>query len=338
MALEKVYYEADAQLEALNESKVGIIGYGIQGRAQALNLRDSGVDVLVGNRGDRYVAMATDDGFDVLSVEEVVDKADVLLLLIPDQAHREVYTTIVEPRLRKGAALVVAHGFSLHFKQIIPRDDLDVLLLAPRMPGGPIREYYTRGSGIPAFVDVFQDASGQAWRTLLALAKGMGFTRPGVVHVALRDETELDLFTEQYLVPTIMKAIQSGFEALVEAGYPALPALMELYASGELGEVLMAAADVGLFQGWQQNASPTCQFGIASSYAQALDMDQGAFMKDVIHRIQSGDFVESLRQEGEAGYAATQAHWARLNGTLLSSTHDELNKLVPFAEARDAGK
>jgi len=264
--------------------------------------------------------------------------ADIVMLLIPDQAHKEVYESHVRPNLHQGGALVVAHGYSLHYKEIVPRADMDVMLLAPRMPGSPIRDYYLRGSGIPAFVDVVQDASGKAWEMNLALAKGLGFTRVGVLQVALAHETELDLFIEQFLVPMIMKSIQVGFDELVNAGYPALPALMEMYASGELGEVLIAAAQAGLYRGWQQNASPTCQFGIASGYDKALETDPRTFIHKVIQQIRSGDFVNALREEGNAGYPATNGLWGRMSDTLLSQTHEEMNEIIHLGEAKHGGE
>ena len=333
--MQRVFYDQDADLEAIRGAKVGIIGYGIQGRAQALNLRDSGVEVYIGNRSDDYASAATEDGFKVHLIEEVAGLADILLLLIPDQAHRQIYESQIRPYLRQGGALIVAHGYSLHYKEIVPREDMDVMLLAPRMPGRPIRDYFLRGSGIPAFVDVVQDASGEAWGKMLALAKGLGFTRVGVLHVELGHETELDLFVEQFLVPVIMKSIQVSFDELVAAGYPALPALMELYASGELGEVLLLAAQVGVFQGWQQNASPTCQFGIASNYSESLESDPRKHIHDVIKRIQTGDFVNSLRTEGDADYPRTRELWERLNETLLTKTHQEMNELIHLGEAKD---
>lgn len=333
----RVFYEGDADLERLRNREVGIIGYGIQGRAQALNLRDSGIKVHVGNRRDDYVSTIVADGFEPLAIGEVASVADILLLLIPDQAHAEVYATQIQPRLRQGGALAVAHGYSLRFGLIKPRDDMDVMLLAPRMPGRQIREYYQRGSGVPAFVDVFQDGTGNAWGTVLALAKAMGFTRPGVFHVTVREETELDLFVEQFLVPTILKAIHLSFDELVAAGYPAVPALMELYASGELGEVLLMAAEAGLYGTFQRNASPTCQFGIATSYPQALDTHPRQLIADVIHRIQSGAFSTALGREGAAGYPETRALWQKQEESVLGQTEGTLRQILREQSASGHG-
>ncbi len=324
----RVFHDDDADLECLSNREVGIIGYGIQGRAQALNLRDSGIRVRVGNRSDGYGPTILADGFEAKSIEEVAEASDIVLLLIPDQAHSAVYTAQVEPHLRRGGALVVAHGYSLRFGLIKPRDDMDVMLLAPRMPGRQIREYYLRGSGVPAFVDVGQDVTGCAWQAVLALAKGMGFTRAGALHVSYREEAELDLFVEQFLVPTVLKAIQVSFDELVAAGYAAIPALMELYASGELGEVLRMAARSGLYGTFQHNASPTCQFGIALSYPEVLEADFRRRSTEVIRRIRSGEFAVSLEQEGKAGYPQTRALWDQAEQSPLVHLERTLQQLL----------
>ncbi len=324
----RVFYDDDADLAHLREREVGIIGYGVQGRAQALNLRDSGVSVRIGNRSDDYVATIVADGFEARSIEAVAQSSDILLLLIPDQAHMTVYKGQIEPCLRQGGVLVVAHGYSVRFGLIKARNDMDVVLLAPRMPGRQIREYYLRGSGVPAFVDVVQDATGDAWQAVLALAKGMGFTHPGVLHVPFQDEAELDLFVEQFLIPTILKAIQVSFDELVAAGYPAIPALMELYASGELGEVLWMAARSGLYGTFQRNASPTCQFGIALSYPEVPEADFRRRSAEVIRRIRSGEFAVSLEQEGKAGYPRTRALWDQAEQSALVRLERTLRRLL----------
>jgi ketol-acid reductoisomerase len=324
----KVFYDADADLSCLAGKGVGIVGYGIQGRAQALNLRDAGVKVRVGNRKDEYVPAIRADGFEAQSIEEVSRESDIVLLLIPDQAHAEVYSGQIEPRLRSGGALVVAHGYSLRFGSIKPRSDLDVMLLAPRMPGKQIREYYLRGSGVPAFVDVVRDASGGAWPILLALAKGMGFTRSGALRVSLGEETEIDLFVEQFLVPTILRAIHLSFDELVAAGYEAVPALMELYASGELGEVLLMAAKLGLYGTFQKNSSPTCQFGIASNYSDASESEVRQKISRVIEQIRSGRFAAALETEGNAGYPRTNGLWDEVARSPLAETERKLRQLI----------
>lgn len=329
--MQKIYYDTDADLTALKGKTISVIGYGIQGRAQALNLRDSGCAVQIGNRSDSYVSPAEKDGFKVLPIPQAAEVADILLLLIPDQAHREVYEEQIRPFLRPGGSLVVAHGYSLRYGALTPRDDLDVMLLAPRMPGRQIRDYYLRGSGVPAFADVVRDRSGSAWKTLLSLAKGMGFTRTGVLQVSIEQETENDLFVEQFLIPTILKSIEVGFEEMVKAGYDPVPALLELYASGELGEVLLRAAKVGLFKTFQENASPTCQFGIARSYPEALEKDPRRFAREVIERIRSDRFSQALESEGKRDYPETARLWARTEESQLTRTHEEILKLFKNA-------
>jgi ketol-acid reductoisomerase len=322
----RIYYDKDAEVGVLSKKVVGIIGYGIQGRAQALNLRDSGIEVQVGNRNDEYVSTILADGFNAKSIEEVCKSSDIIILLIPDQAHREVYADHVGPYLRQGGSLVVAHGYSIHFDLIKPRNDIDVMLLAPRMPGKQIRDYYIKGSGVPVFVDVVQDITGSAWPKVLSLAKGMGFTRAGALHVSIQEETEIDLFVEQFLVPTIIKAIHVSFDELVAAGYAPLPTAMELHASGELGEVLLMAARSGLYGTFQKNSSPTCQFGITLGLPQVSEGDLRQRIAKVIQRIRSGEFAEALEKEGQTGYAGTQALWDQVEQSLLVQTERTLRQ------------
>lgn len=325
---QKFFYDADVTPGILKGKTVGIIGYGIQGRAQALNLRDSGLKVLIGNRKDSYLDRVQKDGFDLLPFDQLALKADLLCLLIPDQAHQEVYEQFIAPNLRPQKTLLVAHGYSLHYKEIRPRKDLDVVMCAPRMPGKQLREYYLRGSGVPAFADVFQDATGQAWQTTLGFAKACGFTKAGVVAVSVQEEAEIDLLVEQFLIPNILKAIHTGFDCMVTAGFSPLPALMELYASGELGEVLYRAAEVGLYKTFEENASPTCQFGITQSYDSALKGNPKEMFAQVLQRIRSEAFRRSLGEEGNAGYPLTRALWDKMEKTDLANVHHEIQEKI----------
>jgi len=325
---ETIYYDRHADATLLRGKRVGIIGYGIQGRAQSLNLRDSGVDVLVANRKDRYAERAVKDGFAVHELDEVACLSDILFLLIPDQAQKSLYKTVISPTFRPGGLLVFAHGFALRYGEIVPDGRFNVGLLAPRMPGRQIRGYYKRGAGVPAFVDVVEDASGQTLALLLALGHAIGFTRAGMLRVDYRIETELDLFIEQYLVPTIIKAIRTGFDELVQRhGYPAVPALMELYASGEVGEVLMRAANVGIGRVFQENASPTCQFGISRSYADVLPGDQQTLIARTVDRIRNGAFADALEQDGQAGYPGVEELWRAVNSEALVRAQEQVASL-----------
>ena len=191
----KVFYDADADLDTLAGQTVAVLGYGIQGRAQAQNLRDSGIGVIVGNQADACREQAVQEGFATYDIADASERGDILLLLIPDEVQADVYRRDLLPHLREGKALVFAHGFAIRYGLIDPPAGIDVLLVSPRMPGSYVRERFVAGSGVPAFVDVHVDASGRAWRRALALARAAGFTRPGVLHISFAEETELDIPT-----------------------------------------------------------------------------------------------------------------------------------------------
>ena len=319
----KIYYDKDANIKYLKGKTIGIIGYGIQGRAQALNMRDSGMKVLVANRRDRYASRAKKDGFRVYDIAGLGKKSDVILFLIPDQAQAAVYENYLKDTMRPGSMLVFAHGYALRYKTVKLRRDIDVALLAPRMPGHHIRKYFLKGGGVPAFIDVVHDATGNTLKKLLALAKATGFTRAGVLRVDYKVETDLDLFTEQFLVAGIVKLIHTGFNTLTkECGYPAVPSLMELYASGELAEVLKLAATSGIGKAFQENASPTCQYGIADSFNKVFDDGLEATAKKIMRQIQDGSFSRRLGREGDSGYRTVRKLWNTVNSKSLIRAHD----------------
>ncbi len=321
MIKEKIYYDSDADLSILKNLTVGVIGYGIQGRAQALNLRDSKINILVANRSDHYLDSVIADGIEPVPFEDLANKSDIIMMLIPDQAHQEVVENHLQKHFRKGQMLVVAHGYSLTFKKFKIPNDIDVTLLAPRMPGLQIRREFLNDHGVPAFVDVIQNFSGKALEKVLALGKAIGFTRAGLLHVNYKDETELDLFCEQYLVANIVKTIKESFEELVHKyHYPPVATLMELYASAELGEVLIEAANVGIGEVFQKNASPTCQFGIAEYYERAMTKPVHESIKEVIHGLKTGQFDNSLDKEGEKNYEKVNALWNMVNSAPLTET------------------
>ena len=322
----KIYYDKDADLKYLKGRTVGIIGYGIQGRAQALNMRDSGVRVIVGNRRDTYASQAQKDGFKVHKIDELAKKSDIVLFLIPDQAQAVVYEKFLKGNLQPGSMLVFAHGYSLRYKTVKVRADIDAALLAPRMPGHHIRSYFLKGRGVPAFVDVVQDSTGFAWKKVLALAKAAGFTRAGTLKVDYKVETDLDLFTEQFLVAGIVKLIHTAFKTLTkECGYAAVPSLMELYASGELAEVLKLAATSGIGMVFQKNASPTCQYGIADNFNRVLGPEPDKAARRIIRDIRDGSFSKRLNREGVSGYKAVRKLWKKVNSGELTQAHEWIN-------------
>ena len=325
----KIYYDKDARRRHIQDKKIGIIGYGIQGRAAALNLRDSGLHVLIANRKDSYKHRALKDGFKVFDIAHVVKNSDVLFFLIPDQAQKFVFDRYVKKNLQAHAMIVFAHGYSLYYDLIQYPPQSDIVLLAPRMPGKQIRDAYVRHHGIPAFVDVIQDATGNALNIILALAQAIGFTKAGVMEVSYKIETELDLFIEQFLIPHIIKSIHVAFESLVhDYDYPVVPTLLELYASGELAHVLWMACIKGIAHSFQSNASPTCQYGIASRYSEVLSQDPHLFIKSVIQDIRDGTFKKGLDHEARLSYPSVNKLWKKMQSKKLLKAHEWIHKNV----------
>jgi len=327
----KVYYDADGDVSFLKCSTIGIIGYGIQGRAQSQNLRDSGFDVIVGNRDDSYQDNANKDGFQLHSLSEVAEKADVIMILVPDDAQQGVYENYIQPHIKKGKTLSFAHGFSLRYKRIVPPADVDVLLLAPRMPGRMIRQRYLDGSGAPVFVGVHQDYTGTALKKVLSLAKGIGATRVGALEVSVEEETEVDHFIEHALIPIIIRAIRVSFDFLVEQGYSREVALMETFSSGEIGELLFEGASDGLYEVFVNNTSPTAQFGTAY-YGDKVFPEKEAkkMMKDILDNIKDGSFAEILKKEGEQDYPLLKKYREANKKSLLTQTHQRQQELFKF--------
>jgi len=324
-----VYYDEDASVDDVDKRTIAVIGYGSQGRAQALNLRDSGCDVVVGNIRDQYWEQAISDGFQPVSIGEAASLASVIMFLIPDQAQKNVYDQFIGPELRSDDLIIFAHGFSINYKKIVPPDDVDVCLLAPRMPGIPIRSHYLQGGGVPAFVDVHNDYTGKAKSVLLGIAKAIGFTRAGVMEVTFQEETELDLFVEQYFLPVLMGTIQTAFDLLVEENYKPMPALLELYASGELGELMLLSSKMGIYKVWVEQASPTCRYGIFKNHERVIDKKQmRTMMRAVIQEIKDGSFVCDLEEEGTNGYQNLKSYDDKNDASLLMNTQRDINKAI----------
>ena len=332
-AASKVYYDADADPAALEGETVAVLGYGIQGRPQALTLRDSGVAVIVGNRADAYRDQAERDGFAVSAIDDAVRRGTIILFLLPDEVQPAVFEREVKPGLHAGKALVFAHGLAIRYRLIVPASDVDCLLLAPRLPGHYLRERYLAGWGVPAFVSVERDATGRAWPRLLALAHALGVTRCGALEVSFADETELDHFSEHFTYPLIFHALQIAFEVLVEAGYPPEAALMELHGSGELGQVLQAAAREGLHGMIASHASPACQVGIAHHWESAVgstaDVRQRAGA--VLDSIRSGRFVQHLVREQSLEYPELN-RWRAARSPALEDAERRLRAMLRGAD------
>lgn len=295
------YYDEDADLSAVKDETIAIIGYGNQGRAQGLNMRDSGLNVVVGNIKDASWDMAAKDGFEVYSIGDAAELAGVILLLVPDEVQPEVFEEEVKNKLRPGKSLVFAHGYNIHYGFITPPKYVDVLLLAPRMMGVYVRELFVKGSGAPAFIFAHQNASGKAKEKTLALAKAIGATRAGAMEISFAEETELDHFTEHFIMPVIIRALQLSFEVLVEEKYTPEAVVLEHYASGELSEIFKEMAKVGIFKQMPLH-STTSQYGTLSYGKRVMPDETKKLIKEIIREIKTGVFAREWMMEQKTGY------------------------------------
>jgi len=298
----KFYHDEDADLALLEDRTIAILGYGHQGRAQALNMRDSGVgQVVVGNIQDEYRDQAVEDGFPVVTPGEAAQRADVILLLLPDEVAPLVYGEEVADTLREGKALVFASGYNLTYGHIQPPDLVDVIMIAPRMLGQGMRELFLKGAGFVSFVSIEQDASGQARPLALALAKAIGSTRAGVMELSAAQETHLDLFMEQAFGPLLGAAITTAYQVGVEAGFPPEALVLELYMSGEMAYVFKAMGELGLMKQARLH-SLTSQFGgmIRSLALNREEIERN--MREALDDILSGAFAHEWEEERKAGY------------------------------------
>jgi ketol-acid reductoisomerase len=325
----RVFYDEDADPAALESETIAVVGYGIQGRAQALNLRDSGVRIIVGNRRDSYGTAAEQDHFEVVSISEAAARGTIVLFLLPDEAQPQVFRDEIEPSLRSGQALIFAHGFSVRYGLVDPPAGIDLMLLAPRLPGQYVRGRFVDGWGVPAFVAVERDASGRAWPRLLAIARAIGATRAAAIESSFAEETELDHFSEHFLYPLVFSALEVAFETLVDAGYVPEVAMMELHGSGELGQVLTAAAREGLYGMIRSHASPACQVGIAHHWQRALG-DHDAVrcrIRDTIAAIRDGSFARHLMDEQNRDYPELK-QWQRDRSAGLVAAERSLQRVI----------
>jgi ketol-acid reductoisomerase len=288
----KIYYDADASLEPLRGKTIAVIGYGSQGRAQALNLRDSGLRVVVGLRSEgRSYEVAKADGFEPVPMEVAAERGDVILMLVPDVPMAEVYSRYVEPHLKPGKTLVFAHGYNVHFGRIRPPKDVNVVLVAPKSPGPLLRQKFLEGKGVPALVAVHNDATGEAKSVALAIAKGLGCTRAGVIETTFAEETETDLLGEQaVLVGGVMELIKKGFEVLVENGYQ--PELAYFEVCNELKLIVDLIYSGGLM-GMLRAVSDTAKYGGLTVGPRIVDERVKENMRRALRAIRSGEFERS---------------------------------------------
>ncbi len=295
-----VYYDDDADLAFIQSKKVSILGYGSQGHAHALNLKDSGVDVTVGLRaGSSSWSKAESAGLKVAAIADAVRDADVVMILLPDENQGDVYRNEIEPNLKQGATLAFAHGFNVHYAIIQPRADLDVIMVAPKGPGHLVRHTFSQGGGVPSLIAVHQDASGKAKETALSYAKANGGTRAGTIETNFRDETETDLFGEQaVLCGGVTALITAGFETLTEAGYPPEMAYFECLHEMKLIVDLIYEGGIA---NMRYSISNTAEYGDLKTGPRIITEETKAEMKRVLREIQDGTFARDFVEECRSG-------------------------------------
>ena len=287
------YYDQDADLSIIQGKKVAVIGYGSQGHAQANNLKDSGVEVVVGLReGSSSAVKAKEAGIRVMSVEEASAWADVVMVLAPDEFQGKIYTENIEPNLKQGVALAFSHGFNIHFGRILPREDLDVIMIAPKAPGHTVRSEFVKGGGIPDLIAIHQDASGNAKAIALAYASAIGGGRTGILETSFREETETDLFGEQVvLCGGTTSLVQSAFETLVEAGYEPEMAYFECLHELKLIVDLMYEGGIA---NMRYSISNTAEYGDVTRGPRIVTDGTKAEMKKILSQIQDGSFAKEF--------------------------------------------
>ncbi|ANE46293.1 ketol-acid reductoisomerase [Paenibacillus swuensis] len=296
-----MFYEKDADFGVLQGKTIAVIGYGSQGHAQAQNLRDSGLNVIIGLREGSSFDKAKNDGFEVVSVAEAASRADVVQILMPDETQARVYNEEVAPNLKKGAALMFSHGFNIHFGQIVAPKDADVLLVAPKSPGHMVRRTYVEGFGVPGLIAIHQDGTGNAKAIGLAYAKGIGCTRAGVIETSFREETETDLFGEQaVLCGGVSALVKAGFETLTEAGYA--PEMAYFECLHELKLIVDMIYEGGLAS-MRDSISNTAEYGDYVTGPRIVTAETKAEMKRVLTDIQQGKFARDFILENQSNRA-----------------------------------
>jgi ketol-acid reductoisomerase len=319
----RYFRDEDASLEPLGGKTVGILGYGNQGHAQALNLRDSAVQVIVGNVDDEYAQRARAEGFPTYSIAEAAGRADLVLCLIADEITPAVYDHDIRPGLTRGKTICFASGYCIRYEQITFPSDVNVVMVAPRIMGDLVRDTFLSGRGFLSFVDVHQDADGQAWPLCLALAKGIGTLKRFAIQASPRDETESDLFTEQTLVPAIVAAVATAVEVLVDAGYPQAEALLELYLSGEMGDIMHEAAKKGLV-GQTALHSPTSRYGTVSRLDRFKTPQLRQIMEEALVGIRDGSFAREWAADQQQGYPRFLEYQRQLSESAFGKVEREV--------------
>jgi len=328
----KIYYDKDADLSLIKSKTVAIIGYGSQGHAHANNLKDSGVKVLVGElAGSAQETKARNAGFAVKSAAEAVVGADVVMILAPDEHQAKVYREEIGPNLKQGAALAFAHGFNIHFGQIVPREDLDVIMIAPKGPGHLVRSTYLQGGGVPSLIAVYQNASGQAREIALSYASANGAGRAGVIETTFRDECETDLFGEQVvLCGGLIALIQAGFETLVDAGYAPEMAYFECLHEVKLIVDLIYEGGIA---NMRYSISNTAEYGDFTRGPRIITDETRAEMRKILKEIQTGQFAREFILENQAGAPVLRANRRLSREHPVEVVGERLRGMMPWIKA-----
>ncbi|WP_181349085.1 ketol-acid reductoisomerase [Thalassobacillus sp. CUG 92003] len=325
-----VLYHNDIQDEVLKNKKVAVIGYGSQGHAHAQNLKESGHNVVVGLRKGKSWDKAERDGIEVNTVAEAVAESDVVMVLLPDEHQPKIYEEHIKPNLKPGAAIAFAHGFNVHFDQVVPPSDVDVFLVAPKGPGHLVRRTFTDGAGVPALIGVEQNVSGEAKEIALAYAKGIGAGRAGVLETSFQEETETDLFGEQaVLCGGLSNLVKAGFETLTDAGYQ--PEVAYFECLHELKLIVDLMYEGGL-ENMRYSISDTAQWGDFVSGPKVVNDETKARMKEVLEDIQTGRFAKGWILENQANRPEFNAVNARESKHQIEAVGRELRSLMPFVE------
>ncbi|TYO99539.1 ketol-acid reductoisomerase [Geothermobacter ehrlichii] len=327
----KVYYDKDADLSIIRGMKVTIVGYGSQGHAHANNLKDSGVEVTVALReGSASVKKAENAGLTVRPVAEAVAAADLVMILTPDEFQARLYRDEIEPNLKQGATLAFAHGFSIHYNQIVPRSDLDVIMIAPKAPGHTVRSEFVRGGGIPDLIAVFQDASGNAKNVALSYASAIGGGRTGIIETTFKDETETDLFGEQaVLCGGVVELVKAGFETLVDAGYAPEMAYFECLHELKLIVDLMYEGGIA---NMNYSISNNAEYGEYVTGPKIINEQSRQAMRECLANIQNGEYAKRFILEGQTNYPEMTARRRLMAAHPIEQVGEKLRSMMPWIQ------
>ena len=327
-----IYYDKDCDLSIIQGKKVAVIGYGSQGHAHANNLKDSGVDVCVGLRKGSATAVKVEAaGLTVKDTADAVAEADLVMILTPDEFQRDLYNNEIEPNIKQGAAMAFAHGFAIHYNQVVPRADLDVIMIAPKAPGHTVRSEFVRGGGIPDLIAIQQDASGMAKDLALSYAAGIGGGRTAIIETTFKDETETDLFGEQtVLCGGTIELVKAGFETLVEAGYA--PELAYFECLHEL-KLIVDLIHEGGIANMNYSISNNAEFGEYHTGKRIINEESRWAMKECLENIQNGSYAKQFISEGASNYPSMTAERRNNAAHEIEKTGAKLRAMMPWLSA-----